>query len=72
MPVDLLREDERKAVPAPSSPTMAGAPVADVVSVEHLSKRFGKLLAADDLSFGLRAGTITGRTGRCPRTEGDK
>jgi ABC-2 type transport system ATP-binding protein len=63
MPVDLLREDERKAVPAASSPTMAGPSVADVVSVEHLSKRFGKLLAVDDLSFGLRAGTITGFLG---------
>jgi hypothetical protein len=41
MPVDLLRQDERRAVPAPSSPTMAGASVADVVSVEHPSKRFG-------------------------------
>jgi ABC-2 type transport system ATP-binding protein len=63
VPVDLLREDERKAVPAPSSPAMDGASVADVVSVEHLSKRFGKLLAVDDLSFGLRAGTITGFLG---------
>jgi ABC-2 type transport system ATP-binding protein len=42
---------------------MAGASVADVVSVEHLSKRFGKLLAVDELSFGLRAGTITGFLG---------
>jgi ABC-2 type transport system ATP-binding protein len=42
---------------------MDGASVADVVSVEHLSKRFGKLLAVDDLSFGLRAGTITGFLG---------
>jgi ABC-2 type transport system ATP-binding protein len=63
VPVDLLREDERKAVPAPSGQTMAAASVADVVSVEHLSKRFGTLLAVDDLSFGLRAGTITGFLG---------
>jgi ABC-2 type transport system ATP-binding protein len=36
---------------------------ADVVAVEHLSKRFGQLLAVDDLSFALRAGTITGFLG---------
>jgi ABC-2 type transport system ATP-binding protein len=36
---------------------------ADVVIVEHLSKRFGKVVAVDDLSFALQAGTITGFLG---------
>jgi ABC-2 type transport system ATP-binding protein len=34
-----------------------------VVQAEALSKRFGKLLAVDDLSFALEAGTITGFLG---------
>jgi len=33
------------------------------VAVEHLSKRFGKLLAVDDLTFALQAGTVTGFLG---------
>jgi ABC-2 type transport system ATP-binding protein len=40
-----------------------GTSPGDVVAVEHLSKRFGQLLAVDDLSFALRAGTITGFLG---------
>jgi ABC-2 type transport system ATP-binding protein len=40
-----------------------GTNAADVVAVEHLSKRFGQLLAVDDLTFALRAGTITGFLG---------
>jgi ABC-2 type transport system ATP-binding protein len=39
------------------------APVALVVQAESLSKRFGKLLAVDGLSFALEAGTITGFLG---------
>ena len=74
MPVDLPRQDGQTAVRRPSSSsaepqpvvhpaTTAGTAVADVVSVEHLSKRFGELVAVDDLSFTLRAGTITGFLG---------
>ena len=45
-----------------AAPLGASEPV-EVVRVEHLSKRFGTLLAVDDLSFGLRAGSITGFLG---------
>jgi ABC-2 type transport system ATP-binding protein len=38
-------------------------PPADVVVAEHLSKRFGDVLAVDDLSFRLEAGTVTGFLG---------
>ncbi|MGE5274049.1 MAG: ABC transporter ATP-binding protein [Verrucomicrobiota bacterium] len=38
-------------------------PTGEVVSIEHLSKRFGDLLAVDDLTFGLQAGTVTGFLG---------
>jgi ABC-2 type transport system ATP-binding protein len=34
-----------------------------VIEVEHLSKRFGKVLAVDDVSFALEPGTITGFLG---------
>jgi ABC-2 type transport system ATP-binding protein len=34
-----------------------------VVQVEHLTKRFGAVLAVDDLSFSLEAGTVTGFLG---------
>ena len=37
--------------------------VASVVVSEALTKRFGKLLAVDDLSFALEPGTITGFLG---------
>jgi ABC-2 type transport system ATP-binding protein len=33
------------------------------VAVEHLSKRFGRVLAVDDLSFALQEGTVTGFLG---------
>lgn len=35
----------------------------DVVTADHLSKRFGRLLAVDDLTFALQAGTVTGFLG---------
>src|SRR6204780_2760137 len=38
--------------------------MAVVVQAESLSKRFGKVLAVDGLSFALEAGTITGFLGR--------
>jgi ABC-2 type transport system ATP-binding protein len=70
----LLTRDERNAVPAlpgpatetvraVESPAIGGASSAEVVRVEHLSKRFGELLAVDDLTFGLQAGTVTGFLG---------
>ena len=31
----------------------------DVVRVDHLTKRFGSLVAVDDLTFGLETGTVT-------------
>ena len=41
------------------------APVSEgpVIRVEHLSKRFGDLVAVDDLSFALDRGTVTGFLG---------
>jgi ABC-2 type transport system ATP-binding protein len=35
----------------------------DVVTAEHLTKRFGDVLAVDDLSFTLKLGTVTGFLG---------
>ena len=35
----------------------------DIVAVEHLSKRFGRILAVDDLTFRLQRGTVTGFLG---------
>jgi ABC-2 type transport system ATP-binding protein len=34
-----------------------------VIEVEHLTKRFGKVLAVDDVSFAIQPGTITGFLG---------
>jgi ABC-2 type transport system ATP-binding protein len=39
-------------------------PRAEVVVVDHLAKRYGGVLAVDDLSFRLEAGTVTGFLGR--------
>ena len=36
------------------------APPSEVVVAEHLGKRFGDVVAVDDLSFRLEAGTVTG------------
>jgi ABC-2 type transport system ATP-binding protein len=73
VPADLLTEAEQKATPTPPSSTVEPVPVDEraaapggsalVVTVEHLSKRFDKLVAVDDLSFELRAGTVTGFLG---------
>src|SRR5688572_14839091 len=43
----------------------AALPVGEgpVVRTEHLSKRFGDVLAVDDLSFALERGTVTGFLG---------
>ena len=44
-------------------PETTRAPQAAAVVAESLSKRFGRLLAVDDLSFALAPGTITGFLG---------
>ena len=46
-------------------PRAVDAPVSEkpVVQAEHLSKRFGELVAVDDLSFALERGTVTGFLG---------
>jgi ABC-2 type transport system ATP-binding protein len=46
--------------PEPIGPPDLGT---TVVSAEHLSKRFGPILAVDDLSFALERGTVTGFLG---------
>ena len=47
------------------APRQVAAPVAEgpVVLADHLTKRFGDLLAVDDLSFALDRGTVTGFLG---------
>jgi len=45
-----------------TSPTIASLPD-EVVVVDHLTKRFGRVLAVDDLSFRLETGSVTGFLG---------
>jgi ABC-2 type transport system ATP-binding protein len=49
----------------PAAPPPAAPPARDVavVRAEHLTKRFGELLAVDDLTFALERGTVTGFLG---------
>jgi ABC-2 type transport system ATP-binding protein len=54
------RPDATAPEPAPIAPPDTDAAV---VCAEHLSKRFGQVLAVDDLSFALRRGTVTGFLG---------
>jgi ABC-2 type transport system ATP-binding protein len=49
-----------ETAPRSLAPASAGAPV---VQADHLSKRFGDVLAVDDLSFLLEPGTVTGFLG---------
>jgi ABC-2 type transport system ATP-binding protein len=50
----------REAAP----PAPVSAPPGDVVvTVEHLTKRFGNVLAVDDLTFQLESGSVTGFLG---------
>ena len=42
---------------------MNGAPTDPILSVEHLSMRFGGLVAVDDLSFAAKRGDITALIG---------
>ena len=55
--VGLAASESWRAPPAPAS--QAGA----VVLADHLTKRFGDVLAVDDLSFALQPGTVTGFLG---------
>ena len=55
--VGLAPSESWRAPPAPAS--QAGA----VVLADHLTKRFGDVLAVDDLSFALQPGTVTGFLG---------
>jgi ABC-2 type transport system ATP-binding protein len=49
---------------AATTPHLTGAtPAAHVVTADHLTKRFGDLVAVDDLTFSLEAGTVTGFLG---------
>ncbi|HET7354166.1 MAG TPA: hypothetical protein VFJ11_09000, partial [Gaiellaceae bacterium] len=53
-----------RVLPAMVAPS-ATLPVGEgaVVLAEHLTKRFGHVLAVDDLSFSLERGTVTGFLG---------
>jgi ABC-2 type transport system ATP-binding protein len=44
-------------------PPVAPSPSEPVVSCKGLTKRFGELAAVDDVTFSLRAGTVTGYLG---------
>ena len=44
-----------------ASPAMAEG--TGVITADHLSKRFGRVVAVDDLSFQLERGTVTGFLG---------
>ena len=46
--------------PAPVEPSVGDGAV---IRAEHLTKRFGEVLAVDDLSFALERGTVTGFLG---------
>jgi ABC-2 type transport system ATP-binding protein len=52
---------QREAAHAPGPAGVT--PSSEVVVADHLTKRFGSLLAVDDLSFRLEAGTVTGFLG---------
>src|SRR5690349_14934183 len=60
-----LSEEEQMQTKVDFAPRAIEAPAADepVVKVERLSKRFGDILAVDDLSFALERGTVTGFLG---------
>jgi ABC-2 type transport system ATP-binding protein len=53
-----LEAPVREALRAPQAP-----PGEAVISVSSLTKRYGEIVAVDDVSFSLRAGTITGFLG---------
>jgi hypothetical protein len=57
---DIATTDRR---PAPGPVAEDGSPRPAVVSVRSLSKRYGEVLAVDELTFSLERGTITGFLG---------
>ena len=61
-PTDLVNRPSGVSVDEPErfAPPDAGTAV---VRAEHLTKRFGDILAVDDLSFALERGTVTGFLG---------
>jgi ABC-2 type transport system ATP-binding protein len=61
-----LRPDVTTAVdgrPTPVAPSRRPLAGDSVVEVRSLSKRFGEIIAVDDVSFSLEAGTVTGFLG---------
>jgi ABC-2 type transport system ATP-binding protein len=61
-----LRPDVTTAVdgrPRPVAPSQRPLAGDSVVEVRSLSKRFGEIIAVDDVSFSLEAGTVTGFLG---------
>ena len=58
-----LARGKHSAFPNPPPASGASEPLTSVVRVESLTKRFGSVLAVDDLSFELDQGTITGFLG---------
>ena len=56
----MVTEARTVAVPDVAAPVVGDEAV---VRAEHLSKRFGEVLAVDDLSFALQRGTVTGFLG---------
>ncbi len=63
--VALLRQRMPARPPPPATPvaTTARAEVADVIMVQHLTRRFGDFRAVDDVSFSVRTGEIFGLLG---------
>ena len=57
------RRPSRPTAPVGLEPVAPPDGERDVVRAEHLTKRFGDVLAVDDLSFSLERGTITGFLG---------
>lgn len=49
--------------PGPATAAPPGPAVGAVVRVSHLTKRYGDLVAVNDVSFSLEAGTVTGFLG---------
>jgi ABC-2 type transport system ATP-binding protein len=64
--MSVLRPDDTTAVdgrPKPVPPPPRPLAGDSVVEVRSLSKRFGEIIAVDDISFSLEAGTVTGFLG---------
>jgi ABC-2 type transport system ATP-binding protein len=59
-----IEGDTRVEDPVREAPRLPQAPTGQaVISVSSLTKRYGEIVAVDDVSFSLRAGTITGFLG---------